>query len=455
MKAVNSHDASFYPTLAVLRYNARYMRFFDTRTHSLSFLQSVFDARLSSANAEAETIVKNILDDVQKNGDTAVLNYTRRFDFASAETLRVPDAAIKEATRRVQATDLWPVLVTAHQRIADFHQAQIRQSWMQTGSDGAVLGQLLRPLQRVGVYVPGGTAAYPSTVLMAGTPAKVAGVAEIVLCSPPQRETGLPPDATLAAAHLAGITEVYAVGGAQAVGAMAYGTETLARVDKIVGPGNVYVNLAKKMVYGTVGIDMLAGPSEVAVLADEAADPAHAAREIMAQCEHDVLTVALVVSPSKVFLRGVQAEWERVAPTLPRAEILAASWKNACFVLAQNLSDAAEVVNAFAPEHLHILTQDNWGLVGKIRNAGAILLGPYSSAPLGDYLAGPSHTLPTAGCARFASPLNIDDFVKKTSLLSFSEAAAAPLAPLVETFSRAEGLEAHARAAALPANKTG
>ena len=429
------------------------MRFFDTRTHSLPFLQTVFDARLTGANAEAETVVRTILDDVQKNGDTAVLNYTRRFDFASAETLRVPEEEIDKATRRVQATDLWPVLVAAHQRIADFHRAQIRQSWMQTGSDGAILGQLLRPLQRVGVYVPGGTAAYPSTVLMAGTPAKVAGVPEIVLCSPPQRETGLPPDATLAAAHLAGATEVYAVGGAQAVGAMAYGTETLARVDKIVGPGNVYVNLAKKMVYGVVGIDMLAGPSEVAVLADETADPAHAAREIMAQCEHDVLTVALVVSPSQAFLRGVQAEWERVAPTLPRAEILAASWKNACFVLAQNLSDAAEVVNAFAPEHLHILTQDNWGLVGKIRNAGAILLGPYSSAPLGDYLAGPSHTLPTAGCARFASPLNTDDFIKKTSLLSFPEAAAAPLAPLVEIFSRAEGLEAHALAAVLPPPK--
>ena len=393
-----------------------------------------------------------ILHDVRQHGDQAVLNYTRRFDFPGADTLRVPGAAIEQAAQRVQKTDLWPVLETAHARISTFHHAQIKQSWMQTECDGAVLGQILRPLFRVGVYVPGGTAAYPSTVLMAATPARVAGVEEVVLATPPQRETGLPPDATLAAAHLAGVSEVYAMGGAQAVGAMAYGTESVKRVDKIVGPGNVYVNLAKKMVYGTVGIDMLAGPSEVAVLADERADPAHAAREIMAQCEHDAHSVALVVGTSAAFLDAVRDEWERVLPTLPRHAILAASWENACFVLARDLDEAANVVNAFAPEHLHLLTQNNWEVVGKIRNAGAVLLGPHTSAPLGDYLAGPSHTLPTAGCARFASPLNTDDFVKKISLLAFSEASAVKLAPLVETFARAEGLEAHARAAVSPSD---
>ena len=426
------------------------MRRYDTRTHSIGFLQTVFDARLTTASDQAEAVVQAILHEVKQNGDRAVLDYTRRFDFPDASVLRVPRAAIEGAARRVQKTDLWPVLQTAHERIAAFHQAQIKQSWMQTDTDGAILGQIVRPLHRVGVYVPGGTAAYPSTVLMAATPARVAGVQEVVLASPPQRDTGLPPDGTLAAAHLAGVNEVYAVGGAQAVGAMAYGTETLRRVDKIVGPGNVYVNLAKKIVYGTVGIDMLAGPSEVAVLADEGADAAHAAREIMAQCEHDALSVALVVGTSSAFLDAVQSEWERVAPTLPRHAILEAAWKNACFVLARDLNDAAHVVNAFAPEHLHLLTGDNWGLVGKIRNAGAVLLGPHTSAPLGDYLAGPSHTLPTAGCARFASPLNTDDFVKKISLLAFSEEAAQKTGPLVETFARAEGLEAHARAARVP-----
>ncbi len=432
-------------------------RFFDTRTDTIEFLQSVFDARLTQANDKAEAVVRDILQAVKQTGDQSVLAYTRTFDFADAQTLRVPQEAIEAATERVRQTELWPILETAHARIADFHQAQIRQSWIKTSDDGATLGQIIRPLARVGVYVPGGTAAYPSTVLMAAVPAKIAGVEQIVLATPPQSDTGLPPDATLAAAHLAGVSEVYAMGGAQAIGAMAYGTQTVARVDKIVGPGNVYVNLAKKMVYGEVGLDMLAGPSEAAVLADEHADPAHAARELLAQCEHDVLCAALVTSPSADFLHAVQTEWEKQAADLPRRAILETVWKNVFLVQTQTINEAAEVINAFAPEHLHILTQAPWETVGKIKNAGAVLLGPHTSAPLGDYLAGPSHTLPTAGCARFASPLNTDDFVKKTNLLSFSREAAAPLAPLVETFARWEGLEAHARAAALtpPAKTSG
>lgn len=430
-------------------------RQFDTRTHSLSFLQAAFDARLDHASGEAEAVVSEILQAVRQSGDRAVLDYTRRFDFADALTLRVPDAVIAEAARRVQATELWPILTLAHDRITAFHQAQNRQSWIQTSSDGATLGQLIRPLYRVGVYVPGGTAAYPSTVLMTATPARVAGVEQIVLATPPQSDTGLPPDATLAAAYLAGVTEVYAMGGAQAIGAMAYGTQSVVRVDKIVGPGNVYVNLAKKMVYGVVGLDMLAGPSEVAILADETADPAHAAREILAQCEHDAHCVALTASPSETFLSTLQTGLIKQAETLPRRAILEAALEHSFFVQTRTLDEAADVINAFAPEHLHVLTARDWEMVGKIKNAGAVLLGPHTSAPLGDYLAGPSHTLPTAGCARFASPLNGDDFVKKTSLLAFSPSAAAPLAPLVETFARWEGLEAHARAAAPPKNRSG
>lgn len=429
------------------------MPLFDTRSHSLSLLQTVFDARLETASGNAEAVVREILQAVRQTGDEGVLSYTRRFDFPDAQFLRVPDEAIQDAAARVKDTELWPILTLAHARIKAFHEQQNRQSWITTGSDGATMGQLIRPLFRVGVYVPGGTAAYPSTVLMTATPARVAGVEQVVLATPPQRETGLPPDATLAAAHLAGVSEVYAMGGAQAIGAMAYGTESVVRVDKIVGPGNVYVNLAKKLVYGVVGLDMLAGPSEVAVLADDNADPAHAAREILAQCEHDAHSLALAVSPSETFLAALQTELATQAQTLPRRAIVEAALTHSFFVQTRTLDEAADVINAFAPEHLHILIDNPWEMVGKIKNAGAILLGSHTSAPLGDYLAGPSHTLPTAGCARFASPLNGDDFVKKTSLLAFGKSAAESLAPFVQTFARWEGLEAHARAAAVSPGK--
>ena len=424
------------------------MRFFETRNTLIEELRRAFEGRLAGASAAVEGTVREILEDVQRRGDAAVLDYSRRWDFARAETLRVPTEAIEDAAARVRATDLWPVLERSAARIREFHERQKRQSWMDTSRPGEILGQIIRPLKRVGVYVPGGTAAYPSTVLMAAIPAKTAGVPQIALATPPDAETGLPPDATLAACVAAGVTEVYAMGGAQAIAAFAFGTESIPRIDKIVGPGNVYVNLAKKLVYGTVGIDMLAGPSEVAILADADADPESAAADILTQCEHDKNASALIVSPSREFLDAVQAQIERHLETLPRAEIARAAIQNNGFaVLTETLEQAAEIVSLYAPEHLHLDVRDNWAILGLIENAGAILLGPHSSAPLGDYMAGPSHTLPTAGNARFASPLNVDDFVKKTSLLSFSADAARPLAEDAARFAEFEGLEGHARRA--------
>jgi histidinol dehydrogenase len=376
---------------------------------------------------------------------------TRRWDFPAAARLRVPDSEIAAALTRVQTTGLWPVLVLAADRIRTFHQKQLRTSWVDTSRPGETLGQIIRPLKRVGIYVPGGTAAYPSTVLMTAIPAVVAGVAEIALSTPPGRDTGLPPDATLAACGLAGVTEVFAIGGAQAIAAMAYGTESIRRVDKIVGPGNVFVNTAKRQVYGTVGVDMLAGPSEVAVLADATADPAAAAADVLTQCEHDPNSSALIATPSAKFAEGVLEELEHQQASLPRAGITReALARNGFLVVTETLVEAAEVVSLYAPEHLHIDVEDPWSILGRIENAGAILLGRHASAPLGDYVAGPSHTLPTAGCARFASPLSVEDFVKRTSLVSFTAEAAAPLAEAASVFAAFEGLEGHVRAARRP-----
>ena len=424
------------------------MRFFDGRTVSLSVVQAAFGGRLEGASAAAEESVRAILAAVRNEGDDAVLRYTRQWDFSEARQLRVAPEAIAAAAERVQATELWAILERSAERIRTFHEKQKRISWMDTSRPGETLGQIIRPLRRVGVYVPGGTAAYPSTVLMAAIPAAVAGVQEIALATPPGSETGLPPDATLAACVVAGVTEVYAMGGAQAIAALALGTATVPRVDKIVGPGNVYVNLAKRLLYGTVGIDMLAGPSEVALLADADADPDAAAADILTQCEHDKNASALIATPSESFSAAVQAAIERQLETLPRAEFARAALKNNGFVVVtESLEQAAQIVSLYAPEHLHIDVRDPWAILGLIENAGAILLGPHSSAPIGDYMAGPSHTLPTAGCARFASPLNVDDFVKKTNLLSFSAQAADALAGDAARFAEFEGLEGHARAA--------
>ena len=431
------------------------MLFYDTgEKDALPELRLAFASRSQNAASDAEAVVKAILEDVQAHGDAAVLGYTRRWDFSSAQALRVPPEAIEVAAERIRQTPLWDAMTLSASRIRSFHQKQIPQSWFDTSTPGEILGQVVRPLHRVGLYAPGGTAAYPSTVLMTAIPAQVAGVPNIALATPPSGETGVPPDATLAAASLAGVTEVYAMGGAQAVAAFAFGTETVSAVDKICGPGNLYVNLAKKLVYGRVGIDMLAGPSEVAVLADDFADPDFAAADLLTQAEHDPNGSILVVSPSALILEKIQRSLVKQLLNAPRRAICEqVLQRNGFFVKTRTLEEAAEIVSLYAAEHLHLCVQQPWELMGYIRSAGAILMGRHASAPLGDYVAGPSHTLPTAGCARWASPLNVEDFVKRSSLLYFDETSGRALSETAAVFADFEGLPAHASAARLALKK--
>ena len=395
-----------------------------------------------------DNTVASIINTVRTGGDVALRTLTRQFDCPEFETIRVPQEAISLARQRIAGTLLESALVAARERIAQFHQAHRRYSWLDDSVPGERLGQRIIPYGHVGIYVPGGRAAYPSTVLMTAVPAKVAGVGRIIMCTPPQAETGLPPDGTLAAAHIAGVDEVYAIGGAQAIAAMAYSTETVPQVDKIVGPGNAFVNAAKRMVYGDVGIDMLAGPSEVAVVVDETADISGAARELIAQTEHDPMNAALLVASSTELVARIDAELESQLATLPRVDIVRASLAQQSVVVTCSDRDLmVAVVDTFAPEHLHLDLVDAWEMAHVVRNAGAILVGKHTSAAHGDYVAGPSHTLPTAGAARFSSPLNVDDFTKKSSVLWLDASVSRKLAPLAEAIATYEGLEGHARSA--------
>jgi len=417
-------------------------------TQDLLPLRDVFQTRRSGQRASVDNAVETIVSSVRLNGDAALLQLTRQFDCPEFEVIRIPDEAIIAARKRIAGTALETALLAARERITRFHQAHRRYSWLDDSVPGERLGQRIIPFACVGIYVPGGRAAYPSTVLMTAVPARVAGVGRIVMCTPPQAETGLPPDGTLAAAHIAGVDEVYAIGGAQAIAAMAYGTVSVPQVDKIVGPGNAYVNAAKRMVYGDVGIDMLAGPSEVAVVVDETADVAGAARELIAQTEHDPMNAALLVASSSKLLDEINAELEKQLATLPRANIVRASLsEQSVAVVCDDRSLMVAIVDTFAPEHLHLDVADAWELAHIVRNAGAILVGKHTSAAHGDYVAGPSHTLPTAGAARFSSPLNVDDFTKKSSVLWLDEAVSKSLAPLAEAIATYEGLEGHARSA--------
>jgi len=414
----------------------------------LAPLRDVFQARRSGQRKSVDDTVASIISDVRKGGDATLLSLTRHFDCPEFTTLRVPDDAILSARTRIAATPLEAALLAARERIARFHQAHRRYSWLDDSVPGERLGQRIIPYGHVGIYVPGGRAAYPSTVLMTAVPAKVAGVGRIIMCTPPQAETGLPPDGTLAAAHIAGVDEVYAIGGAQAIAAMAYGTESVPQVDKIVGPGNAYVNSAKRMVYGDVGIDMLAGPSEVAVVVDETADVAGAARELIAQTEHDPMNAALLVASSAGLISRINDEIELQLSTLPRADIVRASLsEQSVAVVCDDRALMVAVVDSFSPEHLHLDVLDAWEMAHVVRNAGAILVGKHTSAAHGDYVAGPSHTLPTAGAARFSSPLNVDDFTKKSSILWLDERISRKLAPVAEAIASYEGLEGHARSA--------
>lgn len=401
---------------------------------------------------EQNETVKTIVQAVRTEGDAALLRYTEQLDRIrlTAGQLRVTDEELQAAYQKVESPFVEAIRAAAD-NIRAFHMKQKRNSWMDVQPDGSILGQIIRPLKRVGVYVPGGKAAYPSSVLMNVIPAQVAGVPEIVMVTPPSTggEEGITPYILVAAAE-AGVTELYRVGGAQAIAALAYGTETLAPVDKICGPGNIFVALAKREVYGAVNIDSLAGPSEIAILADDTAEPAYIAADLLSQAEHDEMASAILVTPSRKLGEAVAAEVEKQLELLPRRDIARASIDQyGAVVVTESLSEGIELINRLAPEHLEIVTEEPMSLAGRIENAGAIFLGPYSSEPVGDYFAGPNHIIPTNGTARFASPVDLDDFIKKSSLIYYSREALLANGEQIMELARREGLEGHARAIAI------
>ncbi|USK49501.1 histidinol dehydrogenase [Bacillus sp. CMF12] len=400
---------------------------------------------VDNGTEEQRAIVKDIIESVRQNGDRALKDYTEKFDGISLDDFKVSQAEVEEALSQVDGKIL-EIIKEAAENIRSFHEKQLRPSWMTTEENGTVLGQKITPLDSVGLYVPGGTAAYPSSVLMNVIPAKVAGVKRIVITSPPDKKTGKLPPAVLAAAQIAGAEEIYKAGGAQAIAALAYGTETIAPVDKITGPGNIFVALAKREVFGDVDIDMIAGPSEIAILADDTAHADEVASDLLSQAEHDPMASAVLVTPSSALAEQVSSEVDRQLAELPRREIAFQSIENyGAIYVAENMDEAIETVDSLAPEHLEILTENPMELLGRIRHAGAIFLGRFSPEPVGDYFAGPNHVLPTNGTARFSSPLNVEDFQKKSSILLYSEKALKDNGEKIAAFARLEGLEAHAR----------
>ena len=392
-----------------------------------------------------EASVREILDEVKNRRDEAVFAYTEKFDGAAlnADNIQVTEEEIQKAYSQVDSS-LLNVIRKSLKNIESYHAKQMQYSWFDSKPDGTILGQKVTPLQRVGVYVPGGKAVYPSSVLMNIVPAKVAGVDEIIMVTPPGKD-GKVNTATLVAAKEAGVDAVYKVGGAQAIAALAYGTESIPKVDKIVGPGNIYVALAKKAVYGHVSIDSIAGPSEILVLADETANPRYVAADLLSQAEHDELASAILVTTSEELAEEVSREVDGFVKELSRGEIIQKSLDNYGHILiAETLDDAIDAANEIASEHLEIVTKDAFTVMTKIRNAGAIFIGEYSSEPLGDYFAGPNHVLPTNGTAKFFSPLSVDDFLKKSSIISYSEEALETVHQDIEQFAKAEQLTAHA-----------
>lgn len=392
-----------------------------------------------------ESTVQEIVEDVRKNRDQALFAYTKKFDGADLDSsnIRVTEAEIQEAMSQVDP-ELLTVMKRAMKNIREYHEKQKQYSWFDSRPDGTLLGQKVTPLSSVGVYVPGGKAAYPSSVLMNIIPAEVAGVPRIVMVTPPDKSGKVNP-VTLIAAHLAGATEVYKAGGAQAVAALAFGTESIPRVNKIVGPGNIFVALAKKAVYGHVSIDSIAGPSEILVLADETANPRYVAADLLSQAEHDELASAILVTTSMELAEEVSHQIEVFLQTLSRRDILEKSLENYGYILvADSMEDAISTANEIASEHLEIVTRNPFEVMTKIQNAGAIFMGEYSSEPLGDYFAGPNHVLPTNGTAKFFSPLGVDDYIKKSSIIYYSREALEPIHKDIETFAEAEHLTAHA-----------
>ncbi len=394
-----------------------------------------------------QTVVDQILFDVKKDGDKALFRYTKELDKVDIDetTILVSEEEVADAYSQMNE-ELLKVIRKAAERIRAFHQKQKRNSWLEPESNGEMLGQLVRPLEKVGVYVPGGKAAYPSSVLMNIIPAQVAGVSQIIMTTPMQKD-GKVNFATIVAAVEAGVHKIYKVGGAQAIGALAYGTKTIPKVDKICGPGNIYVALAKKSVYGYVNIDSVAGPSEILILADESAKPEYLAADLLSQAEHDELASAILITTSKGQAEQVKAELILQTKKLERKSIIEKSLGNyGAIILVESIKEGCDLINRIAPEHLEVCTASPFEWLPMIQNAGAIFLGHYTPEPLGDYMAGPNHVLPTGGTARFFSPLSIDDFIKKSSILSFSKEALKALSEDIILFAEAEGLTAHANA---------
>jgi len=415
----------------------------------LKVSEAVSIKRSVDAGTEDQRLaVKTIIEDVRKNGDTALFSYTEKFDRATLSSLLVTEEEIREAYAET-GSEYVAIIKEAAENIRVFHEKQVRNSWLTTEANGTILGQKVTPLDSVGVYVPGGTAAYPSSVLMNVMPAKVAGVERIVMVSPPGANGKLP-SAVLVAAEEAGVKEIFKVGGAQAVAALAYGTETVQSVDKIVGPGNIYVALAKREVFGDVDIDMIAGPSEIAILADGNARASEVAADLLSQAEHDERACCVLVTTSTSLAKAVEREVITQLETLPRKAIAEKSIADyGAIYVAETIEEAVATINELAPEHLEVMTANPMELLGQIKHAGAIFIGRYSSEPVGDYFAGPNHVLPTNGTARFSSPLNVDDFQKKSSIIAYSEKALQQNVEKIAAFARLEGLEAHARAVEL------
>ena len=390
--------------------------------------------------------VNEILSNVKENGDKAIFDYTKKFDGAdiNAENILVTKEEIEEAYDSLENKELVDIIRKSLNNIKVYHEKQKQYSWFDSKPDGSLLGQKVTPIARVGVYVPGGKAAYPSSVLMNVIPGKVAGVEAIVMVTPPGKDGKVNPN-TLIAANEAGVDKIYKVGGAQAIGALAYGTESIKKVDKIVGPGNIFVALAKKAVFGFVSIDSIAGPSEILVLADETANPKYVAADLLSQAEHDELASAILVTTSEELANEVSKWVDKFVKELSRTEIMEKSLENYGYILvAETMDDAIDAANEIASEHLEILTKNPFDTMTRVKNAGAMFLGEYSSEPLGDYFAGPNHVLPTNGTAKFFSPLSVDDFIKKSSIISFSREALEPMSQNIQKFAKAEGLTAHA-----------
>lgn len=421
------------------------MRILELNEESKKDILSNLLKRSPNSYGEYEGKVNAIIEDIKSRKDEAVFEYTAKFDGfpVNADNITVTEEEIQQAYNEID-DELVQIIRKALVNIRSYHERQKRNSWFDATPKGTILGQKITPLERVGVYVPGGKAAYPSSVLMNVMPAKVAGVQQIIMCTPPGKD-GKIYCGTLVAAKEAGVDVIYKVGGAQAIAAMAYGTDCIPKVDKIVGPGNIYVALAKKAVYGQVGIDSIAGPSEIMVLADETANPRYVAADLLSQAEHDELASAILVTTSKELALQVSSEIDNFLTRLSRRQILEKSLENYGYILlAKDMDEAVSVVNEIASEHLELVTKDPFQTMTKIKNAGAIFLGEYSSEPLGDYFAGPNHVLPTNGTAKFFSPLEVDDFIKKSSIISYSREALCEIHEDIEKFAEAEGLTAHA-----------